>query len=506
MFKLIIGTWHFLKETISFIAKFLGIVNGVLGEFNDNLENFNHELNIKNALLKIKSWGKVINKYKAQIPNNYQNVSSILKETSMFTGQAIVILEEVLDNPILHEEFSALLDDFENEFNKFTKSKEYKKIIKHCRSQGLESHSEPLKVFDFYFKISSFAGLDLETESEQQILLVIQKANKQAKKINNKLLTSKQKNKQKIQTQVVDNKKIPILKSQIKNDIKVSNLTPKQVVKPPLEGFDESVELHLFEAVFITNSNESKIVSKIDLRGSPKDFDCLYDKSISFMLSIPELNLLHIYKELCSHPKEAFSAYKKLHKKDTKRFVWEGGTPAYHFKDDCTRLNSEFTNLSIPVEIQEKGVMEIEKFREFVKKYKELLDENESKFLEKLETRFFLKNPPKSVKFQNSGVHTFENCDLSKLKSQIDSLIETAKNFRDSDEEILKLIKDLGYGTHKVKEAKDPKNPLYEWHNLKTKLKTLLRQYYRVKFNPELKFEKNLLEQIGFQACKECSR
>ncbi|SDO42156.1 hypothetical protein SAMN04487951_12623 [Vreelandella arcis] len=37
-------------------------------------------------------------------------------------------------------------------------------------------------------------------------------------------------------------------------------------------------------------------------------------------------------------------------------------------------------------------------------------------------------------------------------------------------------------------------------------LKNLLEEYFRIKFNPELKFDGNLLEYLGFIPCKSCSQ
>ena len=63
----------------------------------------------------------------------------------------------------------------------------------------------------------------------------------------------------------------------------------------------------------------------------------------------------------------------------------------------------------------------------------------------------------------------------------------------------------MGYGTHVVNEAKEPGHPLYIWHNeYKNQLKDLLKTYFRVKFNGDLKFEGHLLVQLGFKPCRQC--
>ena len=43
----------------------------------------------------------------------------------------------------------------------------------------------------------------------------------------------------------------------------------------------------------------------------------------------------------------------------------------------------------------------------------------------------------------------------------------------------------------------------YDIH-FKRPIKDLLIEYYRVLYNPDLKFEGNLLEQLGFKPCRNC--
>lgn len=259
------------------------------------------------------------------------------------------------------------------------------------------------------------------------------------------------------------------------------------------------------EEVFITRANEAKILSSSNYQADNDNFNELYNQSLEFILSKPELRLLKVYKNICEDPSKILDAYIKIETVDSKIYVWEGSKPAYHFDKYCPRLNAEFTNLLIPEEVKHRGDNAIEKFRTFVKENKDLLERDETKFLNKLESRFALKNPPKSLKFNNSGIKNIENYSLEKLKETIDSLIHEAKEFSNKDSYTSDLIRKLGYGTHKIKQAKELDNPLYTWHQYKVDLKNLLRQYYRVKFNHELKFEKSLLEQIGFNPCEYCN-
>ena len=506
MFKMLKNTWNFFKAIFQLVGKLLGVFNESMVKVNDNLDKFNYEMNIKNILSKIKIWDLLINNQKAKTPIKCVITLGYLCEVSKFTGQSIEILEAIKIRPELHKDFSSSLDDVKKELQKIEKSKEYKKIVKFCRSEGLDEYREPLKVFDFYFSVKSFEEIEQEAKTEQKSLLIIKKANLQAAEMKGSLLiknNNSNNNSVKLPADTQLNKARKT-QQQVSKTSQIHKTLPKPINKKVKNKLSENLNNSLSDAVYITKSNGLKIVSDLGLNGTKEEFECLYDKSISFILSTPELNLLHIYKKLCSHPKDAFSAFKKVQKRDTKQFVWEGGSPAYHYTKNCTRLNSEFTNLTIPIEIQEKGDFEIEKFRIFVKEFKGLLEQNESKFLDKLEVHFLLKNRPKSVKFHNSGVEGFVNYDLSELKEKIDKVIDSSIGFMNSDKETLKLIKSKGFGTHKLKEAKDPDHKLYTWHNFKIELKELLRQYYRVRFNPELKFEKSILDQIGFHPCKEC--
>ncbi|MCA2494073.1 hypothetical protein R7P75_23810 [Vibrio sp. 2175-1] len=258
--------------------------------------------------------------------------------------------------------------------------------------------------------------------------------------------------------------------------------------------------------VFLTKGNLGSIVSTFSDPHLKLDIDDLYKSNLRDILSIPELNLLYFTREAFKDFDSFISRYEKIKKRDTKTYVFEGGAPAFHYSPNCDRLSADFENFLIPVEIKYKGDKEIEKFRKFYKENKYLLSHNESLFITRLEAQFLLKNPPKKIDHHNSGIAEIHNYNLADLEKEIDNLLLNANIFRNSSEEIKKKIKNLGYGTHKVKEAKDRSSPLYTWHhNFKGKLKILLTEYFRVKFNPELSFNGDLLIELGFVPCSQCS-
>ncbi|WP_188630997.1 hypothetical protein, partial [Oceanisphaera marina] len=191
---------------------------------------------------------------------------------------------------------------------------------------------------------------------------------------------------------------------------------------------------------------------------------------------------------------------------DTKKYVFEGGNPTYHTNKKCERFTSNFINLEIPPEIADKGDESIKRFRAFCKENMDLLVSDESRFKERLSIHFLLKNPPNKISHNNSGSVEFQNLSLEELESLIDQLLEDADAFRNRDKDTAKLIRNKGYGTDRAKEAKIEGNPLFIWHNkYKTNLKRLLQEYFRVKLNPDLKFEGELLEQLGFKPCHNCN-
>jgi len=58
---------------------------------------------------------------------------------------------------------------------------------------------------------------------------------------------------------------------------------------------------------------------------------------------------------------------------------------------------------------------------------------------------------------------------------------------------------ELPYSDEAIKEL------LYEYHKeIKIQLKRLLVQYFKVRYNPELSFDKRLLEELGFKPCQSC--
>ena len=258
--------------------------------------------------------------------------------------------------------------------------------------------------------------------------------------------------------------------------------------------------------VYITKSNAEKILIDLEINFNEIDQFEIYNKDISFILTTREI--LYLYKAMLSYSEleQRLDIYKKQHKSiDTKSYVFEGGLPAYHKDPNCERLSSDFVNLKIPVEIQEKGDVAVQNFRDFCKKNIELLEYNQELFYKRLEAQFFLKNRPGRLKHNNSGIEKIENHDLNALELKINRLLQEASSFKDRDPETKKIITNQGYGTNRLKAADKLVGVLDIWHHkYKENIKYLLRDYLRLKYNPDLKFDGKLLDQLGFVPCKHC--
>jgi hypothetical protein len=255
---------------------------------------------------------------------------------------------------------------------------------------------------------------------------------------------------------------------------------------------------------YITRSNFDRILRSLDQKSFENpEYSLLFEKDISFILTTKEMDIL--YSAMKAYEDLSFISenYRKISNIDTGSYAFEGGFPAYHYDPGCERIKSDFVNLEIPVEI--KKLSKVEEYRDFCKNNRDLIKNNLPVFYKKLEAKFFLKNPPSRINYDNSGRAEIENMNLEELKDKANEIIESAHEFKNQSEENIKIINNKGYGTHKIPEAKVKGSVLYIWHNkYKQELKKILKQYYRVRLNASLKFEGDLLEQLGFIPCSMC--
>lgn len=268
---------------------------------------------------------------------------------------------------------------------------------------------------------------------------------------------------------------------------------------------------------YLTKSNSLKIIARIDFKQIGNLQGEVYKKPIYFFSDYEKNNLLGL-KELLKDPETFIQEfYVPIENTDNLRYVYEGGKPAYHAKPDCDRLNSNYRNFEIPEEIREKGKDEVLKFRSWFKENQYLLEKPDV-FVARLQMAFGVTMNPKAIDYENSGVEVKENLNLEELEKRINKYISDAgQYFNNADQEKKDIIRRFQKYTFLAYSNKDIQNnntrfsdealkkflKQYDVH-FKRPIKDLLIEYYRVLHNPDLKFEGNLLEQLGFRPCGSC--
>lgn len=266
---------------------------------------------------------------------------------------------------------------------------------------------------------------------------------------------------------------------------------------------------------YITKANAKNIVFNLD-------FSVIDTKIEIFRIEFKwfsgyEIRSILAYRLLFENPELFFQKYIKKKAVDTKQYIFENKLPSYHSNMDCGRLLSKFHNYKIPEEIKKQGNDKINEFRIWFIENIESFEKDSEFFAERLRMRFNLERTPEVVNYENSGVETFNNLNVEELDKAIINKIENAEKFYNQSEKNKIILDNFGKCAFIYKEKKVPTNNStgYSnqeiWEVLKTfdtafkePIISLLREYYRVKFNPEMKFEGKLLEQLGFLHCNQC--
>lgn len=268
--------------------------------------------------------------------------------------------------------------------------------------------------------------------------------------------------------------------------------------------------------VFITKYNASRILQQIDWHSLEIDSHIYYNRKINFF-SDDEIKMLIAFKHLLQDPAPFIEEY-YVKIKDTKTFIFEN-KPAFHRDYTCGNLYSDFNNILIPQKIKEKGDIAIEEFRKWSNAHIELYQRNIEAFRAECCLKFSLVYPTdlELVSGGNSGIDLKKNYDLVELEREIDLLIKNAAQYYYSSEmnkEILRRFRNRMWMRHEKYPVKNNytkylpqqiKNVLqHQYTNFNDPTFFLIKEWLRIKFNPELRFEGKLLEQLGFKNCHIC--
>jgi hypothetical protein len=282
---------------------------------------------------------------------------------------------------------------------------------------------------------------------------------------------------------------------------------------------------------FITKSNFMRITRefKVELENLN---DAVYKNAIYFFSDIERNRILSV-KQFLIHSKDELVIFSGSgYIPDTYNYVYEQSRHAkYHKNSECEKLNSSYNDIEIPVEIKYRageGGLDIERIEMFRAWFKQpeisnLYLTDQKIFIERLQVKFQLVNPPKPVEIGNGGIKRVSNFSEQELENKIDELIRSASTFyskSDINREILvknnfskrtyyvtsKKYKDVNlYITGKNYSNEEIRLVLTEFYNkIKKPIIDLLIDYWILKLNPNLDFNQNILEQMDFEPCKVC--
>lgn len=269
---------------------------------------------------------------------------------------------------------------------------------------------------------------------------------------------------------------------------------------------------------YITVSNSKKLIRKLDEVKLDSVAESIYKRDIYFFSKRESANLKGIRELFRDLENFVLVYYNPIVVVDSYRYVFPENQPAYHKDETCGRLNSNFRNIEVPLPIREKGVDEVKKFREWYNST-QFKEDDPKDYIYKLQLKFPYVGEinPKTIDYNNSGVELKKDYSLEELEKEIDDILIKADNYFNDNPNLRDLIYRyqkmtfLAYIDGALKNNRSGLNDeqlksflrSYE-QSFKTPIKERLIEYYRIKFNPEMKFEGSLLDKLGFRPCHGC--
>lgn len=264
---------------------------------------------------------------------------------------------------------------------------------------------------------------------------------------------------------------------------------------------------------YVTLANTNKIIYNSDIQSLNLEGE-IYKMRIYFLSSY-EANALLAIQELLKDPENYFNEiYVPYKASDTFSYIYEGQLPAYHKYSCCPRLQSDYQNFEIPSDIKEKGPEIIQEFRDWFETVKHLKGDV---FAMRLQIKWGIETNPKLINRENSGSIAKENFTIEELEEKIDNLIKAAGRFYYKSKKHTIILKRFSKYTYLAYKEDDLSNNNTDYSNeeikdllryyddkFKKPLKKYLIEFYRLKFNPNIKMEGYFLERLGFLPCRHC--
>jgi|694.fasta_scaffold20474_8 hypothetical protein len=284
---------------------------------------------------------------------------------------------------------------------------------------------------------------------------------------------------------------------------------------------------------YITKSNFIRIAKKFTPVIDDENTE-VYTKNIPFFSHVESKGILTI-KQFLINSKDGFIKFVGSgFIEDTKSFIFEESRHAkYHTDIECRGLNSAYTDIEIPVEIKYTEGSEIvneskvEEFRNWFKQTEitNLYYNDQQRFIDKLQLKFNLLNPPRPIEISNGDYQEFNNLTLGEVTNEIDKILHSVDTFYNQSEKYKKILVTCNFSTKTFlvtsKKYRDKKingnDSGYSdqevrivltdfYKQIKKPILNLITNYWILKLNAVLDFNKTLLDQMEFEPCKICNQ
>jgi hypothetical protein len=282
---------------------------------------------------------------------------------------------------------------------------------------------------------------------------------------------------------------------------------------------------------YITKSNFVRITKRYSPEIHSDNTD-VYSKNIPFFSEVERKGILTI-KQFLINSKDGFIKFVGSgFIEDTKSYVYEESRHAkYHTDCNCKGLNSIYRDIEIPIEIKYNegssiiNQAKVEEFRTWFKQTEisNLYYNDQQKFINKLQLKFNLKNPPKPVEIGKGDYQELTNSTVCEVSNEIEKILKNVDSFYNQSEMYKKILVTSGFSTKtflvtskRFRDVEIKNNNsgysdqnvrivLTDFYNkIKKPLLNYLTNYWILKLNAVLDFNKTLLDQLEFEPCKLC--
>lgn len=272
------------------------------------------------------------------------------------------------------------------------------------------------------------------------------------------------------------------------------------------------------DRVYITQATYSRIIRELPVEARRElaegDLEFTF-----FNFNQLEKEFLLVYRALLRHvEKQVTMRYSKLERGKDLTWVYPVGRPCFHISRKCLLVQKHFENYRIPEVIMHMGASRVEQFRDWFKEHEKWLKTDRDRFLVSLSAAFNVDiRLLEHVKFENSGIAVqIRNMNLTELTEHISEIINASRRFYCKTPKNGRLVSyfarktwqrrfksiDVARTGFSEEEVRSFMEFYHHW--FKAPLIRALKQYYMVKYSPDLCMDGMLLEQIGMLPCGRC--